>query len=527
VQAVKTISGARPAAFAIIVAAAAIVIYLPILSADFVYDDIAQITIDSYIHTPANFAEALSLSVMKKDVIDNNRPVMLLSLMFDSLLWGQNPFGYHLTNLLLHSLCSAMVFLLLYGILNRLFARDDKNIGALWAAFAGAMLFAIHPVGSEAVCVVTFREDLLAAFFILLCLIMAELFPTERKKTNILLSGLIVILIFTAVSAKENAVIAPLLLLVYWLFTRKAAQRKNWIKLIAAGFGAAAIFMFVRFTLVPNQSAIFFQKAPYLGGSFSKMLTIQPRIWAFQLLQLVRPDLLCADQTGYSIRFITLPAALIILALIITVAVLLGRKNIGFAVGIIFFCLAILPTSNLFPIYRPIADRYLYLPMVGICLALSALICRLKLPEKRWIKISGTIGIVIIYIFFGSFTIQRISVWNNNISLWQDTVRKNPFSFTGYNNLGFAYFDAGRFEESISALVRASELNPNEADVYAGLAISYEAMGLSDYAEEAFRKAVSLDKRYADYDSLVQTLFWTPRQAEKLRLIAERISQRR
>ena len=107
-------SKSRPAASAIIIAVVAAVIYLPILTADFVYDDTSQILTDDYIHKPAHFAEVLSLSVMRKDILDNNRPVMLLSLMLDSLLWGYNPFGYHLTNLLLHALCSAMVFLLLY-----------------------------------------------------------------------------------------------------------------------------------------------------------------------------------------------------------------------------------------------------------------------------------------------------------------------------------------------------------------------------------------------------------------------------
>ena len=150
--------------FAFIVAAVATVLYLPILSADFVYDDVSQILIDNYIHKPAHFAEVLSLSVMRKDILDNNRPAMVLSLMIDSLLWGHNPLGYHLTNLLLHSLCSAMVFLLLYGVLGRLFAENDKNIGALWAAF-----------------------------FMLFMLVLAEQFPAERKMTNILLGGLIAI----------------------------------------------------------------------------------------------------------------------------------------------------------------------------------------------------------------------------------------------------------------------------------------------------------------------------------------------
>jgi tetratricopeptide (TPR) repeat protein len=519
----KTMSKSKLTAFAIVTAAVAAVIYLPTLTADFVYDDVPQIIIDNYIHTSANFTEVISLSVLKKDIIDNNRPVMLLSLMFDSLLWGRNPFGYHLTNLLLHSLCSAMVFLLLYGVLNRLFPESKKNISALWAAFVAAIFFAIHPVNSEAVCVVTFREDMLAAFFTLLALVLAERFPTERKAINILLSGLIVISIFAAAAAKESGIVAPFFLLVYWLIVRRGCQWRIWIKLIAAGFGATAAFMIVRFTLVPAQSAIFSLKAPYINGSFSKMLAVQPRIWTFQLLELVWPKLLCADQIGYSIRFITLSAALVALAGVIAAVVLLCRKNIGFAAGAIFYFLAILPTSNLVPIYRPMADRYLYLPMVGVCMALGAVICRLKMPVNRLYKRLWIVVIAAVCIFFSFFTVQRIFVWHDSNSLWQDTVKKNPFSYTGYDNLGFALFDAGEFEKAIPVFTRASQLEPNNPDSIAGLAITYNALGMSAPADEAFRKAVSLDKHYTNYYSLMQTLTWTPRQAEKLQIIADRV----
>lgn len=522
VQTVK-ISKAKVAAFAVIVAAVAAVLYIPILSADFVYDDISQILTDNYIHNPAHFAEVLSLSVMRKDVLDNNRPAMVLSLMFDSLLWGRSPFGYHLTNLLLHSLNSAMIFLLFYGVLSRLFTQNNKNIGPFAAAFIGAIIFAIHPVNSEAVCVVTYREDLLAAFFVLLILIFAEHFPAEQKATNLLLGGLIAILSFAAVATKESGAMAPLILLVYWLLVRKAGQWRIWTKSIAAGFIATAAFMIARFTLIPAKSVIFFQKASYLSGSFGQMLTIQPRIWTFQLLELIRPNLLCADQTDYSVRFITLSAALAVLAVLIIAAVLISRKNIGFGAGILLFCLAMLPTSNFVPIFRPLADRYLYLPMVGVCLALGAILCRLKMPEKLLPKALCVIIPAAVFIFFGYYTVQREFVWHNSLSLWGDTVKKNPFSLIGSDNLGFALFDAGEYKKAIPAFTKASQLNSKEADPIAGLAITYDALGLTDSADQAYRKAVSVDKHYIGYDSLMPTLLWTPQQAEKLQIIADRV----
>jgi hypothetical protein len=166
-QAVKTAVESRPAASVLIIAIISILFYLPILWADFVYDDLGQIVTLDYIHTPSNIIDVLTLAVMRTNVLDNNRPAMLLSLMGDSLLWGRKPLGFHLTNLLLHTANSVMLFLFIYGVLDRLFTRDSKHFGALKASLFASIIFALHPLNSEAVCVPTFREDLLVVFLFL------------------------------------------------------------------------------------------------------------------------------------------------------------------------------------------------------------------------------------------------------------------------------------------------------------------------------------------------------------------------
>ncbi len=515
----------KPTLYAIILAVIAAALYLPTLTAGLVYDDTAQILTNNYIHNPSHFIDVLTLSSMKKDILDNNRPVMVLSLMLDAMLWGRNPVGYHLTNLLLHALNALLLFWVIYKIFVRLFPQNSKNIGPLPAAFAAVLLFTVHPANSEAVCVVTFREDLLATFFTLLVLILAEVFPSQKISTNLLLGVMITFFIFAAAAAKENGVIAPLFLFAYWLIVRRHTQWRSWTILITASFFAVLVFMIARFTFVPSQSVVFTGKALYLGGSFSQMLNIQPLIWTFQLLELIWPKLLCADHTPSSISFITPSGAFVTLAGVIVIVALFCWKNKGFFLGTIFCFLAMLPTSNLVPIYNPVADRYLYLPMIGICMALGAIICRLKIPTKP-LLILTIIAAAAVYIFLSSFTIQRVRVWHNSLSLWQDTITKNPTSATGYDNLGFALYDAGEYRKAVPIFKRACELGPHNADPFAGLAITYDALGQTTFADEVFRKAVSLNKTYANYDSLMQTLLWEPRQAKKLQLIAERVFKR-
>ena len=347
-----------------------------------------------------------------------------------------------------------------------------------------------------------------------------------------LIGVLIVFFIFAAAGAKENGIVASVLLVLYWLVVRKHTQWRPWLILIIAGLTATGVFMIARFTLIPSESMISIHKAVYIGGSFSAMLFfIEPRILAFQLLEIVWPGLFCAYYASNYISFITLPAALGALAVLIVITVILNLKNKAFALGIIFYILAILPVSNLVPIYNPIADRYLYLPMAGICMALGALLCRLKAPagKRIWAVIITSAAV---YIFLGSFTVQRIHVWHNNLSLWKDTVTKNPYSKECYNNLGFTFYAMGEYDKAEKAFQKACELLPIHSDPFAGLSLSfaglaltYDAMGQTALADDFLRKAISLNKSYASYDSLMQTRSWDPSLAKKIQAIASRVSQ--
>lgn len=508
--------------FALIVFAAAAVLYLPILSAEFVYDDIEQIQIDTYIHTPANFQDVFSLKVMSRDIIDNNRPVMVLSLMLDSLVWEKSPFGYHLTNLVLHALCSAMVFLVLYRFLNRIDTANKSGINNLWVAFIAGLIYALHPINSEAVCVITFREDLLAVFFTLLLFIAAEHFPASRRGNNILLSVVVFFLVFVACGAKETGAAVPFYLLIYWFVFRKRQQWRKWTVPIIAGFAAAGLFLFLRFNLVPTDKAVYLEIATRLGGTFRGTMAIQPRIWVFQLLEIFWPSLLCADITGYYIRFITLRTAIAVLVVIIFITIFISRKNQVFAAGVLFYILALLPVSNFIIIFRPVADRYMYLPMFGVCLAFASIIHKLKIERKIYkIAALGITGVLLLYLC--CFTLERQLVWHDSVSLWHDTVTKNPYSYTGNNGYAFALFKNGDYEQAIPFLTQASLLEPKSANPLAALAVVYDELKMPEKANQYAQKAITLNKQFLDHKNLTRYYVWTKKDAQKFQAIVDRI----
>jgi tetratricopeptide (TPR) repeat protein len=506
---------------AVLVFAAAAVLYLPILSAEFVYDDIDQIQIDTFIHTPANFIDVLTLKVMTKDVIDNNRPVMLLSLMIDSMLYGKSSWGYHLTNLLLHALCSMMVFLVLYRLLDR-FDNAVAYVNRLWAALAASLIYAVHPINSEAVCVVTFREDLLSTFFVLLSLIFVEHFPATGKFKNVLLTAAIFVSVFAALGAKEIGIAAPFYILIYWFVFRKAEQWRIWLKPIVAGFAAAGLFLFLRFTIIPKESVVFFEKAVRLGGTLSGTLSIQPRIWIYQLLEIFRPSLLCADVTGYSIRFISLAIAIICLIAIVFAVIIIGRKNLAFASGAMFYIAAILPVSNFMVIFRPAADRYMYLPMFGVCLGIASIIYKIRIESKIF-KIMAFSFLVCLILSLSVLTFDRELVWQNSISLWQDTIKKNPYSYTGNNNYAFELIKKSDYEKAIPFLKQAAFINQKSADPIAALSVAFSELGMMDQSNQYAQKAIMMNKLFLDHKNLMHFYVWPKKDAEKFQTIVNRI----
>lgn len=489
-----TLSPALAAGGLALVAAA---LYLPSLSADFAWDSVMQVRNDHFIHDPRNLPAVLTLRVLSMDVLDFNRPAQLLSLMADAALWGRHPFGFHLTNLLLHAGVTALLFLL------------ARRLIGLWPAVAAALVFAVHPLHAEAVAEVGNREDLLAAFFTLAGLnAVARWGATWRGALGALPC------FFLAVAAKETAVVAPVLLALYWWGFRRAEPRRAWLALLAAAALVVGGFLVARFALAPRESVIFVRKPERIGGSWAGMAALQPRIWAFYLRQIVWPRDLCADYGPWNLRPVTLPAAVAALGLLIGAQVWLGRRDRAFAFGAATFWLALMPVSNFVPLYQPIADRFLYLPLAGLALSAGALAARFR---------RGPLLLGLLALPLAPLAWQQQQVWHDELSLWQHVIRKNPGSIHGYNNLGCALVNAGRLDEALRVFERSLALSEGRnPDTWAQLALIFNERGQTAEADAAFRKAVELDARLGDPELISRAVMWDPSQLERWRVLAAR-----
>lgn len=485
------------------------------LGSDFVYDALAQLREDDFVHTPGNLLEVLTLRVMARDVLDFNRPVHLLSLMLDALVWGRRPFGFHLTSVLVHAIGVALLF----GLLARWLRREGRAQVVPAAALA-ALLFAVHPLGTEAVAEPSYREELLVALFLLLALWLAERWDPTAGRRGTAAAAAMVACAFLAVGAKETGVVVTAALAAAWLCHRRGDPPRPWLALCLACAAATGAFVFARFALATEDSAVFRQPARYLGGSLGEALRIQPRIWTLYLQHLLWPRGLSADYTGASIAHLGPVVAGLAVGALVIAQLLAARRSSLMKLSFVLFWGALLPASNLFPMYRPAADRYLYVPMIGVaCAAAAGLAWAWARRPRLTLLVSGAALAAL-----AGASIARQGVFASELALWTDTVAKTPSSITAQDNLGWAYLEAGRLDEAERQFARTLQATRGrEADAHAGLALTLEAAGRPAEAVQALARAVRLDPVYGDPAALARTLRLGKGQLERLRPLIDRL----
>jgi len=518
----------KTAPIPLFLAAVTLAVFWPTLSARFVYDAVLQIETGDFIHDPRNWLPVVSLGVLRMDVLDFNRPAQLASLMLDAAVWGREPFGYHLTSVLVHALNVVLVWEVMRGLSIR--AQDGGvSTGAESPGFrpglagggqgvvagVAALLFAVHPLVTEAVCEPTFREDLLVAACTLGALLLAirhdPTAPQGDRWRALGCAGLC----FLAVASKESGIAAPAVLAVYWWLFRRTDPPAFWRLAVGGAAAAAVAFLAARFLLEPATSAIFEAKPDYPGGSFAAAMAVEPRILALYAQLVVLPVNLCADYGLYSVRHLPLPVALTILAGLVAAAGFAIRADRRMALAAALVVLPLVPVSNLFPIYRAAADRYMYLPTAGVALAAGWLLdgawlaARPRLREKAIIVAMAGVAAL------GFACVERQRVWANSLALWEDTFRKNPVAYTAASGLGDALREAGRLSDAERATREAIRLSEGRrGDPWATLALILDAQGREAEAFAAVEKALEVQPNLADPEARVRALAMERKVAE-------------
>lgn len=497
-------NAARPSGWAapLLVAALCLLAYANTLCHGFVWDDRLLVVENPDIRSPVAAARCLLSGPFSRAGGNFYRPVQLLSYLLDFSIWGINPLGFHLTNVLLH-LANSLLLLSLFAAL----------AGNRPAALTAAAVFAVHPVNTEAVAYVAGRADLLAALFMLGALRCA-VGGGDRPAAPWLAAALAAL----ALLSKEGAVALPLLALLCAACAGRRDRRSRFA--VALIFAATALYLGARLSL----RAAGFGHAPSNPYPFAwrfftsfKVLIAYLRLIAFPIR--LHMERVVAIETSPLAPGVLLPLALVLLA---AVSALAGRRSRLPLFGAAWFLAALLPYLNWFPLNAEMAEHWLYVPAAGVFLLAGAAAAS---GAGRGPARSAACLLVLACLL--CLTIRRNADWRDEESIYAQTARLSPGSPRARYNLGNAHLAKGMFRdaaseyraslalkpadpacrrnlgnallglgrtgEAIAELERAAALDPASSDTYTRLGAAYGMAGRDEEAVGALRTAIRLD----------------------------------
>jgi len=423
------------------------------------------------------------------------RPALMFSYWMNRYLWGDSAGAYHAVNLFIHIVNAGLVFLALW----RLLGWHHWDIrGRKLGAASGALLFLIHPLQTESVSYIAGRSESLSTLFVLAAYC---LFLYRRKPAISWLEAIGVLLLFgLAILSKENAVSLAGILILTDTFVPEpfstSSLRRNWrlyaLLLPAALAGAAAVFRMLA-------------GAPTAGFSvsgitpFQYALTQARAIFTYLRLALVPYGQSVDHDFPISRSLFDHGAAFwaILLCFLIVAAVRLRRQWPLTCFGLLFFLIALAPTSSIVPILDPLVERRMYLPLMGLILIGCEGVSRVHLsPTVKW----SLAGVALVALSVACH--ERNRVWSVPSNLFMDAARKSAGNPRPYLNLTEMAVREGRCGAALPYLKRADQLFPNLARVQLAWGWALECLGHRDEALDRLLRARSMQPTSSVYEQL-------------------------
>lgn len=427
----------RRALIAALVALVTLVVFLPSLQGRFVnYDDDVNF-LDNQNYRGLGPAQ---LRWMFTDTAGLWMPLTWLTLGLDYVLWGMNPLGYHLTNILFHSANALLCFLLL-GRLLRVARPDDDDRLRSAAAAIGALFFSIHPLRVESVAWITERRDVVSGLFVLLT-VLAYLKRFDaappRRGAYLVTLGLFLL----SLLSKPTGMALPLVLLILDVYPlrRFRAEKPSALLLEKLPFFLLMIGAAVLTSITLTHAKAFYTSADYpllqrvaqpgYRVSWYVLKMIAPV--SLSPLYLYKPDLGLAHLAGW------------VVMAGVTITLLVRRAAVPAAAAAwLAFGALIAPVSGLFQAgLHFAADRYSYLPSLPLAalLATGLIVPRGPSPRVRLGLATGALSVLVV------LTVLQQRIWKDSTALWEHALRVDPQSYLAYNNRGAARLERGDAE---------------------------------------------------------------------------------
>lgn len=460
----------------LLLAIATIIAYSNSFDAPFQFDDEVQFVLNKQNQNIATFTKISTWTNV------NYRPLSVFTLALNYNLGGEEVFGYHLFNLMIHLLAGIFLFFLLKKLLS---FRPNKY--AVWLPTVATLYFLLHPAQTQSVTYITQRMTSMAGMFTLLSVYSYlasrhEWLIALNKKNSILLLLLAAVASVFGLLSKQNAAIIPLLwIMVEWLFVcnNKGKTEKKWA--IALSFSIILIYtVSISIFGLPSETTEI-SRLNYLATQ----MTIIPRYLQIMLLPigLYIDHGLMPIENIFDIKVIA--GTMLLLSLFIF-AVLKSRKWPLFSLGIFWIFITLIIESSIIPIRDVMFDHRMYLPLAGFATSLCFIIFN-YLHNKP--KITTTITLVLL-ISLGAATFLRNNTWQSRLAIWEQVTNRYPHHFRGWMSVGraLASTQSTNYPKIIDSYEKALKINPDYEPLWNDLGINYLKTGDILKAVACFKK---------------------------------------
>jgi Tfp pilus assembly protein PilF len=462
------------------------------------------------LRVPFQFDDAVV--ILGEPAITAFRPQLLsrrflgdLSFALSYRLSGPDPAGYHVLNVAIHLSNALLVFWLARSLLRTERLRTSSRAhGDTGGPLVAALLFALHPIQTQAVTYVAQRYAILAAAFFLLATCAYVRFRLEPRRRAA--AGWYALFLATAAAAlwtKENTIVLPLAILVVEVvfFSGSARRRLLFLAPFLVGGAAAALAVASGWTLDQLDAAT------RVGRSISRhdYALTQLRVVASYLRLIVLPVGQNLDHDVSLSRTILDLGVLLAAALH---AVLIGGAALGLVrarrtdprwalvgFGVLWFYLALLVESSFIPMPDVMYEHRVYLPSVGLFIAAAALLARAEALAPRRARAAI---VVVLTASLTALTIARNRVWQSELALWTDAAEKSPQKARPLDNVGVALFARGDAHGAIAFYERALRADPGHVKAYFNLGEALQATGDCAAAIPYYEWFLRWEPRYPD-----------------------------
>ncbi len=481
-----TSSSSRDWLWGLLLLLAVFLAYQPVWHAGFIWDDDAHLTKNPCIIGPFGLKEIWTTSAAWY------YPLTLTTFWIEHALWGLDPLPYHLVNVLMHGACA----LLLWQVLRSL------QIPGAWL---GAALWALHPVEVESVAWITELKNTQSTLFYLLAILF--FIKGLRAQSGINWNdALVLIFAVLAMASKSSTVVLPLVLCLcaWWM-----DGRWNWRTLaktapifFVSALASATTIWTVKLNGLDDHSQ-------EVRSLLVRLLTSGDVIW-FYLGKLLWPYPLIFIYPRWEINATQALSYLPLLAIIIVMAILWSKRESWarpYFLAFAYFIAALLPVLGLvdqyFWRYSFVGDHFQYLASMGPLVLIGAGLSKLSdfiFPKRLWLQTTACAGLLLI---LSILSWRQASIYQNEETLWTDTLAKNPGCWLADHNLGNIFTRTNRTDQAIVLIQKSLQLNPKDADAHNSLGNALFQKQQPDEAIEEYQKALAIDPRnFGAYNNL-------------------------